>query len=191
MCRDLGALRAVAGEEDLFGSVNLAASQLRDPELIPHVAAALARYDLPPSSLVVELTESAIIDDLERAGAVLASLRRLGIRVAIDDFGTGYSSLSYLRQVPADIVKIDRSLIADITHDDRSLRLLEGIVTLAQDMGLHVTVEGVETEEQLRLVRAAGCDSVQGYLISRPAPLPQIDALLAALPGRFLEISAT
>ena len=190
MCRDLGALRAAAGEEGLYGSVNLAASQLRDPELIPHIAAALERCDLPPSSLVVELTESAIVDDLERASAVLASLRQLGVRIAIDDFGTGYSSLSYLRQVPADIIKIDRSLIADITHDDRSLRLLQGIVTLAHDLGLHVTVEGVETEEQLRLVRATGCNSVQGYLISRPAPLPQIDALLAALPGRFLEISA-
>jgi len=189
MCRDLGALRAAAGEEGLYGSVNLAASQLRDPELIPHITAALARHDLPPSSLVVELTESAIIDDPEHAGAVLASLRQLGVRVAIDDFGTGYSSLSYLRQMPADIIKIDRSLIADITHDDRSLRLLQGIVTLAQDLGLHVTVEGVETEEQLRLVRAAGCDSVQGYLVSRPAPLPQIDELLAALPGRFEELS--
>ena len=127
----------------------------------------------------------------ERAGAVLESLRRLGVRVAIDDFGTGYSSLSYLGRVPADILKIDRSLISHITRDGRSVRLLQGIVTLAHDLGLHVTVEGVETEEQLRLVRAAGCDSIQGYLVSRPAPMPEIDAVLAALPGRFLELSAT
>ena len=189
MCGDLGALRAIAGDESLYGSVNLAASQLRDPELVPHIAASLARYGLQPSSLVVELTERAIMD--ERAGAVLESLRRLGVRVAIDDFGTGYSSLSYLGRVPADILKIDRSLISHITRDGRSVRLLQGIVTLAHDLGLHVTVEGVETEEQLRLVRAAGCDSIQGYLVSRPAPMPEIDAVLAALPGRFLELSAT
>ena len=191
MCRDLGALRASAGEEDLYGSINLAASQLHDPELVPHITASLARYGLQPSSLVVELTESAIMDDPEYAGAVLASLRRLGVRVAIDDFGTGYSSLSYLRQVPADILKVDRSLIKDITHDDHSVRLLQGIVTLAHDLGLHVTVEGVETEEQLRFVCAVGCDSIQGYLVSHPAPMPQIDAVLAALPGRFVELSAT
>ncbi len=181
VCADLSALRATSKRGELYGSVNLAARQLHDPGLIDHIATCLTRYSLEPSSLVVELTETAIIDDPERAEAVLAALRSMGVRVAIDDFGTGYSSLGYLRQIPADILKLDRSLVSDVTADERSVRLLEGIVTLAHDLGMRVTVEGIETPEQLAVVRAAGCDTVQGYLVSRPKPTPEVDAVLAGL----------
>ena len=183
VCRDLSRLRQTPAGRHLFASVNLAASQLHDPNLIPHIAGCLSRHGLPAGSLVVELTESALVEDTAQAERVLAALRELGVRVAIDDFGTGYSSLAYLRQIPADILKIDRSLIRDITTDDRTVRLLEGIVSLAHDLGMRVTVEGVETEEQLALVKASGCDTIQGFLVSRPVPMSAVDGLLRRLPA--------
>jgi EAL domain-containing protein (putative c-di-GMP-specific phosphodiesterase class I) len=180
-CRDLRALREASGNDRLYASFNLSAQQLRDADLAAHVGFCLSRYGLDPSSLVVELTESAIVDDPRLAARVLAALRDLGARVAIDDFGTGYSSLAYLRHIPADILKIDRSLVTDLERDERAVQLLRGIVTLAHDLGMLVTVEGVEDARQLAIARDAGGDAIQGYIVSPPRDLRAAGAVLAVL----------
>jgi EAL domain-containing protein (putative c-di-GMP-specific phosphodiesterase class I) len=135
------------------------------------------RYDLDPSSVVLELTESAVLVNPERAAATLAAARQEGLRVALDDFGTGYSSLGYLVRLPVTTVKLDRSFLRD-AGTDAGRTMLRSVVSLSHEMGLQVTVEGVEDDEQLGLVRDAGADTVQGFLVARPAP---ISALLRSL----------
>jgi EAL domain-containing protein (putative c-di-GMP-specific phosphodiesterase class I) len=124
------------------------------------------------------VTESAIIADRNKTSMVLQRLKNAGINIALDDFGTGYSSLSYLNTLPLTKVKVDRSFVRDITTDRRSLMLLRGVTQLSHELGLGVTVEGVETEEQLALIRvAAGADLVQGYLLGMPLPADTIGSM--------------
>jgi EAL domain-containing protein (putative c-di-GMP-specific phosphodiesterase class I) len=126
----------------------------------------------------LELTESSLVKDAERAIETLDALRGLGVRIAVDDFGTGYSSLSYLIDLPIDTLKIDRSFVRDATTHPRRAALLKGIVTLAHDLRLSVTAEGVETAEQRNMLCRLGCDEIQGYLFSRPVPADEFEALL-------------
>jgi len=156
-------------------SVNLSAIDLKNSDIARDIANALQKSGLPARQLEVEVTESAIIADRNQTSLVLQRLKNAGINIALDDFGTGYSSLSYLNSLPLTKVKIDRSFVQDITTDRRSLMLLRGVTQLSHELGLAVTVEGVETEEQLALVRvAAGADLVQGYLLGKPMPGDQI-----------------
>lgn len=162
--------------EDRVGvSVNLSAIDLKNQDLVNDITGALEKSGLQPRRLEVEVTESAIISDQYQASLVLERLKSAGINIALDDFGTGYSSLSYLNSLPLTKIKIDRSFVQDITQDRRSLMLLRGVTQLSHELGLGVTVEGVETEEQLALVRvAAGADLVQGFLMGRPMPAENI-----------------
>ncbi len=163
---------------DLSVSVNVSAIQLQNEGLVPGIRACLARHGLSPENLIVELTETSLLADLDRGEEALATLRGLGIRVSIDDFGTGYSSLGYLSRLSADSLKIDRSLLAGIKTDERALRLVRAIVDLAHDLGMKVTAEGVEDQVQLDLLRAAECDVLQGFYLSRPIPTGDIAVLL-------------
>ncbi len=159
-------------------SVNLSAIDLKNSEIMRDIVTALERSGLPPQRLEVEVTESAIIADRNKTSMVLQSLKNAGINIALDDFGTGYSSLSYLNTLPLTKVKVDRSFVRDITSDRRSLMLLRGVTQLSHELGLGVTVEGVETEEQLALIRvAAGADLVQGYLLGMPSVAAEINAM--------------
>ncbi|MYN26278.1 sensor domain-containing phosphodiesterase [Duganella levis] len=149
-------------------SVNVSAANLVEPEFAAGVAAALARHQLPPSCLELELTESAIMEQPVKAHATLMQIAALGVGLAIDDFGTGYSSLAYLQKMPANVVKIDQSFIFHLDRDPRQQALVTAMITLSQDLGHRVVAEGVETEAVLDFLRVAGCDEVQGYLFAAP-----------------------
>jgi diguanylate cyclase (GGDEF)-like protein/PAS domain S-box-containing protein len=159
-------------------TVNLSARQLPDPALAAEVANALAASGLPPASLVLELTESAIMQQPERSAQVFRELRGLGVRLAIDDFGTGYSSLSYLQQLPAAILKIDRSFLTSLDQGPNGATLIRGIIGLANGLGLITVAEGIETEEQATILRALGCSCGQGLLFSPPLPAAQVSSWL-------------
>ena len=164
-------------------SVNVSALQVRAPGFLDALVAALARWDVPAESLILEITETALLADDERASADLAALRELGLHIAIDDFGTGYSSLDYLRRHAIDVLKIDRSFINGIESSGRQAALVGAIVHLAQALDLRVVAEGVETSTQRDTLLEAGCRLGQGHLFSVPVPAEEIVPwLLAAAP---------
>jgi len=160
-------------------SVNVSALQFADGQLLGVVARALAETGIEPASLKLELTESAVMADAERALAVFAELKALGVRVSLDDFGTGYSSLSYLRRLPIDTLKIDRSFVSQLDRYDDKRQIVEVVMMLARVLGLDVVAEGVETEAELALLRDMGSDFVQGYFYHRPLPADAAAQVLA------------
>ncbi|MBV9281832.1 MAG: EAL domain-containing protein [Chloroflexi bacterium] len=151
-------------------AVNLSAHSLRDPELPEMVVQLLRTYDLPPSLLELEVTESAVMAEAERAGAILGRLHERGVRVSIDDFGTGYSSLAYLKRLPVDQIKIDRGFVRDMLANDEDAYIVRTIVELGHNLGLRVVAEGVEDRGTWDALAALGCDIAQGYVVSRPLP---------------------
>jgi EAL domain-containing protein (putative c-di-GMP-specific phosphodiesterase class I) len=157
-------ITAAGDPRHLRVNVNVSPVQLREPDFLAQVRALLTETGLPPSSLVLEVTESGIVEQVE----TLEQARSLGIGVAMDDFGTGYSSLSSLRRLPITTVKIDKAFVDGIATDPVQYALVEGIVRLADELGLTTVAEGVEDEEQHARLRAAGCQCAQGYLYSRP-----------------------
>ena len=167
----------------LHVTVNLSARQIPDPGLVDEVASALAASGLPPAALVLELTESAIMQQPERSASVLRELRSLGVQLAIDDFGTGYSSLSYLQQLPATTLKIDRSFLAGLDGKD-GRTLIRGIVGLANGLSLTTVAEGIETSEQAAMVRKLGCMCGQGLFFAPPLPVGEVAAWLDQRLGR-------
>jgi diguanylate cyclase (GGDEF)-like protein len=180
-CAQLARWRA-DGATELRVAVNLSARQLAEPGLIESVRQSLSRHGVPPRCLELELTETMLMADAERASAVLAELRGLGVRIALDDFGTGYSSLSYLSRFAVDCLKIDRSFINGVDADHERAMITTAIVTLGHHLGLEVVAEGVETAGQLAFLTAAKCDLVQGFLLGRPAEATRFDYLGGAQP---------
>jgi EAL domain-containing protein (putative c-di-GMP-specific phosphodiesterase class I) len=164
-------------------SVNLSPRNLMDADLVADIRRILADAGLPPRSLVVEVTESAVTADEQRANAVLAGLRESGVRVALDDFGTGYSSLTRLRRLPVDEVKIDRSFVSQLEHDRHDRSIVRSVIGLAHDLGLTVVAEGVETRACWDWLAQHGCDEAQGYFMGRPMPLEDLEATLSLGPG--------
>jgi EAL domain-containing protein (putative c-di-GMP-specific phosphodiesterase class I) len=156
-------------------SVNLSVNQLHHAELVDEVAGALDRSGLDPGSLILEITETALVQELERG--VLARLKQLGVQIAVDDFGTGYSSLNYLRGFPIDILKIDKSFVDDIA-DSEQPALARAIIDLGQSLHLRVIAEGMEQEAQVARLVELGCRWGQGYFFSRPQGARELDALL-------------
>ncbi|HSJ96825.1 MAG TPA: EAL domain-containing protein, partial [Myxococcota bacterium] len=152
-------------------SVNLSARQLRDRELAARVERILARTGLDPHLLVLELTESELMEDVPRGRQQLEALRRLGVRVSIDDFGTGYSSLGYLKSFPVDCLKIDRRFLSALGRDDADDAIVRASVDIGHALGLVVVAEGVEREQQRAALQTLGCDLLQGWLIA-PALSP-------------------
>jgi diguanylate cyclase (GGDEF)-like protein len=164
-------LAAAKWPRDIGIAVNLSPLQFANPGLVRSVAAALSESGLEPARLELEITESILLHDSAANIAVLDELSDLGVSIALDDFGTGYSSLSYLRRFSFDRIKIDHLFVRDITRNDGSLKIVRAIVMLAHSLGLKVTAEGVETDEQLAAVRGEGCNAVQGFYTGAPMPL--------------------
>jgi diguanylate cyclase (GGDEF)-like protein/PAS domain S-box-containing protein len=166
---------------DFYISVNLSARQLQDPRLIDDVAEVLKDSGLPPRSLVLEVTESTVMENFDTALARLGALKDLGLRLAVDDFGTGHSSLSQLRNLPVDVVKIDKSFIDRITLDAAGAAMVRSVIELGHALGLTSIAEGVEEPDQLALLDHLGCDHIQGYLYAKPMPGSEIPRALAGL----------
>ncbi len=176
---------------DVGVAVNLSARNLLDEDLPRTLIEILDRHGLPAERVTVEVTESATMTDRDRAATVLSALRAAGLAVSIDDFGTGNASIDYLARLPASELKIDRSFITNICADARSEAIVRSIIDLAGHLGLSVVAEGVETEEALETVATLGCDTAQGYVISRPLPAGDLARRLAgqAAGGRASETS--
>ncbi|WP_051221329.1 putative bifunctional diguanylate cyclase/phosphodiesterase [Conexibacter woesei] len=166
-CRQLAQWRAQG--RDLWVSVNVSARQLGQADFVAVVERALRETGVPPGSICLEVTETAVLRRPEVARRALEALRILGVRVALDDFGLGYSSLTHLKALPVDVVKVDRSFVADLVDSTQDRAVVEAVLTLARRMGLTVIAEGVETAGQDELLREMGCPMVQGYLYGRPA----------------------
>jgi diguanylate cyclase (GGDEF)-like protein/PAS domain S-box-containing protein len=160
-------------------AVNVSARQFADEGFVDTVGRALRLHGIEPASLELELTESALIDDREKAIGTLAVLKRLGVKIAVDDFGTGYSSLSYLSGLPVDCLKIDRAFVMKVAKGGRDAAVAQAIVSLGHALGMRVLAEGIETAEQLAFLQAHHCDEGQGYLFARPQPAEAIPTLLA------------
>jgi EAL domain-containing protein (putative c-di-GMP-specific phosphodiesterase class I) len=155
-------------------AINVSANDLTDPQGAGGLVRLLKECQSLLPLIEIEVTETAVVNNFDEVAATLRTLRDLGVRVSIDDFGTGYSSLVYLREVPADTVKIDQLFIRSIARNKRDRCIVEASVSLAHGLGMTVVAEGVEDEETLNILRQVGCDSAQGYHISRPAPADEI-----------------
>jgi diguanylate cyclase (GGDEF)-like protein/PAS domain S-box-containing protein len=178
-CRQAMAWQAAHPErKPLSLSINLSGRQLQHPEVVEDVAQALRESGLPPESLVLEMTESILMDDSENILAILRQLKQLGARLAIDDFGTGYSSLSYLHRFPVDILKIDRSFVERLSHTSDTAELARTVVRLGQSLQLVTVAEGVEDHAQFLALRRMGCDIGQGFYFGRPMETEAIERLL-------------
>jgi diguanylate cyclase (GGDEF)-like protein len=159
-------------------SVNVSAIQLRQKDFVDSVLDAISGFGRARPLLDVEITESVLVDDIEETTRKLQTLRRAGVEISVDDFGTGYCSLSYLARLPVDVLKIDRSFVVRMRDAGYPRNIVAMIVSLAHTLGLKVIAEGVEDDEQVRLLRDLGCDQIQGYLVSRPVPAQEVEALL-------------
>jgi EAL domain-containing protein (putative c-di-GMP-specific phosphodiesterase class I) len=163
-----------------FVSVNLSVKQFNDPGLVQKIARLLEESELAPRSLKLEITETAFTDNMEAAVEVLKQLRGLGVQLSIDDFGTGYSSLSYLQHFPIDTLKIDRSFVTQMMEKEENIQIVRTIVSLAQNLGMDVVAEGVETEEQLVLLRQLDCENGQGFLFSNPLEASELNQFITS-----------
>ncbi len=169
---DHAVAEAVTWDQPWRLAVNLSPVQFRQTDLVETVRTVLARHGLPASRLMLEITEGVLIDDTSRALTMLRALKHLGVGLALDDFGTGYSNLTYLRVLPLDRLKIDKSFIQDLGTSPQADAITCAIIAMGKALGLGVTAEGVETEEQLAFLRTQGCDEAQGFLLNRPQPGP-------------------
>jgi diguanylate cyclase (GGDEF)-like protein/PAS domain S-box-containing protein len=162
----------------MFMSVNLSGRQFIQNDLVERIAAVIRETRVDPRGLKLEITESAVMDDVEAATKTFRRLKELGLRLSIDDFGTGYSSLSYLHKFPLDTLKIDRSFVMKMSESAENREIVLAIVTLAQNLGMSVIAEGVETKEQVAELRDLGCEFGQGYFFSKPAPAEGAEHLI-------------
>jgi len=170
---------AVSWSQDVCVAVNLSPAQFKNRNLVPSVIAALSASGLAANRLELEITESVLLQDSEATLAALHKLREFGIRISMDDFGTGYSSLSYLRSFPFDKIKIDQSFVHELASRGDSMAIIRAVTGLGKNLGIATTAEGVETNEQLALLRAEGCTEVQGYLFSKPRPAADVEDMLS------------
>lgn len=161
-------------------SINLSVVHFRLPSLIPEVRNALETRDVDPSLLCLEITESVAMADSEYTLETIEALQELGVSLAIDDFGSGYSSFNYLRRLRVQKLKIDQGFVRDVARDERDRAIVQSIITLAHSLGFTTIAEGVETADQLEILRAMGCDEIQGYFFARPMPAAELGKLLPA-----------
>jgi predicted signal transduction protein with EAL and GGDEF domain len=171
-------LRELPRGGNLVMHVNVSGKDLSRPHLVPHIRAALQRHGLPPRLLVLEITESTLMEHREMALSALAELSELGVKLGIDDFGTGYSSLAYLSTLPFDCLKIDRSFVIGMDKSPQNLEIVRTVITLGRTLNKQVVAEGIETTEQLERLRQLGATIGQGYLLSRPLDGHHARALL-------------
>ncbi|GGX92631.1 bifunctional diguanylate cyclase/phosphodiesterase [Pseudoduganella dura] len=166
------------GRPYLRVAVNVSARQMAEQDFVADVARVLAETGLEPATLELELTESAVMNDVEHAIGVMLELKKLGVKLAIDDFGTGYSSLAHLKRFAVDVLKIDQAFVRDLTIDPDDAAIVTTIIALAANLNLQVISEGVETLDQLSFLREHGCSQMQGYYFSRPVPATAINTVL-------------
>lgn len=164
---------------DLTVSINLTADRFRDPTFAATALAVIAEIGVPPERIELEIVEGAYIGDFDTAVANIRRLRERGVKIALDDFGTGFSSLTYLLKLPVDKVKIDKSFVDGLGFV-QSAAIVHSVVALARALGLKITAEGVETEDQWRFLRAAGCHFIQGWYFSKAVAADAIDAIVAS-----------
>ncbi len=189
-CRQAAAWRA-AGLGDLRVAVNLSARQFAQSDVVQVVAAALKESGLPADQLDLELTESMVMDDLERTVALLNQLKDLGVKLSVDDFGTGYSSLAYLKRFPIDMLKIDRSFVQEISHYSYDAAIPDAIIAMAHSLGIRVIAEGVQSEVQCEVLSRRMCDEIQGFLFADALPPDEVEHLIHSgqtLPGHLLRM---
>jgi diguanylate cyclase (GGDEF)-like protein/PAS domain S-box-containing protein len=168
-CREMQRWQTIfPNEHPLFISVNLSSKQFANNDLIERVASIMRETKIDPRTLKLEITESVVMENIDTATEMLKELRALGLQLSIDDFGTGYSSLSYLHRFPIDTLKIDRSFVTRMAANNENTEIVRTIVVLAQNLGMDVVAEGVETNEQLTILRTLGCEHGQGYFFSKP-----------------------
>ena len=160
-------------------AVNLSPRQFADPGLLGDIDAALDNSGMAPELLELEITESMVMQNVERAMRVLKAIKNLGVMLAVDDFGTGYSSMSLLKKFPIDVLKIDRSFVRELSNSSEDQAIADAIIALGRALDLTIVAEGVETAEQEAFLRAHHCDQIQGYLISKPLPPDEFAAFMA------------
>ena len=177
---------AAGWSQDVCVAVNLSPAQFKSRNLVPSVVSALGDSGLAACRLELEITESVLLHDSDATLATLHKLRSLGVRISMDDFGTGYSSLSYLRSFPFDKIKIDRSFVSELATRDDSMAIVRAVTGLGKSLGISTTAEGVETSEQLALLRLEGCTEVQGYLFSPPRPAEDVESMLSTSRPRIV-----
>ena len=175
------------GIAPMIMSINLSGSQLMHPEFVNECAAALKAAGVKPERFELEITESMVMQNPDRATRLMDELREIGIRLAIDDFGTGYSSLAYLKQFPVHTLKVDQSFVRDLPHNRDDVAITRAVIAMAHSLKMNVIAEGVEREEQLTLLEAEGCDEFQGFYCSRALPE---DELIAFLRNRSAKLAA-
>ncbi len=167
------------GFNDLSVSINISAKELEAANFYEDLVKQINNKEIDCHKIELEITESDVMKNLNKNIKILEKLRKLGIKVSLDDFGTGYSSLNYLRKMPIDNIKIDRSFINNILSDQKEKRILSSIIELSKTIGLKITVEGIENEDQLQYIKDKKCDRAQGYLLARPAPAAELENYLA------------
>jgi diguanylate cyclase (GGDEF)-like protein/PAS domain S-box-containing protein len=175
---------AATWENEVTVAINLSPAQMKNPSLVATVVSALAAAQLDPARLEIEITESTLMQETEANIRTLHALKDLGVRIALDDFGTGYSSLSYLRAFPFDKIKIDQCFVRDIETSEENQAIVRAVISLARDLGMRTTAEGVESEQQAKALAALGCVEVQGYLYSRPVPALDLEKKKSSGPAR-------
>jgi diguanylate cyclase (GGDEF)-like protein len=165
---------AAQWKNEVTVAINLSPAQMKNPSLIAAVVGALASAQLDPSRLEIEITESVLMQETDHNIRTLHALKDLGVKISLDDFGTGYSSLSYLRAFPFDKIKLDQRFVRDIDKSPENQAIVRAVISLARDLGMSLTAEGVETEAQAAILAGLGCTNVQGYLYSKPVPADEL-----------------
>ena len=170
-------------------AVNLSASQFHEPDLVARMGAILRASGVVPQLIEVEITESMVMREPERAAKVMQGLRAMGVRISIDDFGTGHSSLGYLKRFPIDRLKVDRSFVRDLPHNNDDVAITRAVIAMAHSLRMTVVAEGVEHQDQFDLLRNEGCDEFQGFYCAKPMEEDDLLRFLAtrraqALPAR-------
>lgn len=177
-CRQISLWREKYGHDRKFSiGVNISAKHWVNPVLLQEVRSSLTRYQIPPSYLKLEMTESAMVDDAKTVKNIVTALKALGVKIALDDFGTGYSSLGYLIEFPVDILKVDRVFVEDLHSQAKRQQLMNHILSIAKSLGMQSIVEGVETIEQVEILRQFCCDQIQGYHFYKPMPVEEIEKI--------------
>ena len=163
-------------------SINISALQYKRDDFVDSILSVLNKYQVSPSEIELEITESVLIDDFQSVYEKLKILRDCGIRISLDDFGTGFSSLSYLKKLPIDTLKIDKSFIDTVLTDSATRVITESIINMVKSLGFDSIAEGVENEKQYKYLHSIGCDVIQGYLFNKPLPAEEMEGLLSTAP---------
>ena len=170
-------------QASLILALNISAIQYKRRDFVDSLMQVLEKYEVSPSEVELEITESILIDDLEEVKNKLLALKEYGFKISLDDFGTGYSSLSYLKGLPIDTLKIDKSFIDTVISDNNTKIITESIIYMVKRLGYETVAEGVETKEQFEYLKSIECDSIQGYFLGRPMPPDQVEMLLNETAG--------